>query len=67
MLMESLNPSGRVQRYFRIVKTIPMERLRWLYDVRDHVLATGVIFLTDEANRTSTVEMLLWSLVLLAI
>jgi hypothetical protein len=32
------------------------------------VLATGVIFLTGELNRTSAVEMLLlWSLVLLAI
>ena len=59
------NPSGKVP-LLRIVKTIPMERLRWLV-MCVIVLATGVIFLTDEANRTSTVEMLLWSLVLLAI
>jgi hypothetical protein len=60
------NPGGK-NPLLRIVKTIPMERLRWLV-MGVIVLATGVIFLTDEANRTSAVEMLLlWSLVLLAI
>jgi hypothetical protein len=60
------NPGGKVPLR-RIAKSIPMDRLRWVMMVVI-ALATGVIFLTDEANRTSTVELLLlWSLVLLAI
>ena len=60
------NPSEKVP-LLRIMKTIPMERLRWLL-MGVAVVATGVIFLTYGANRTSMVEMLLlWSLVLLAI
>ncbi len=60
------NPSEKVP-LLRIVKTIPMERLRWLL-MGVVVVATGVIFLMYGANRTSMVEMLLlWSLVLLAI
>jgi hypothetical protein len=60
------SPSEKVP-LVRIVKAIPMERLRWLV-MGVIVLATGVIFLTGGANPTSTVEMLLlWSLVLLAI
>ena len=60
------NPSEKV-RLLRIVKTIPMERLRWLL-MGVVVVATGVVFVMYGANRTSMVEMLLlWSLVLLAI
>jgi hypothetical protein len=60
------NPSEKVP-LLRIVKTIPMERLRWLL-MGEVAVATGVILLTYGANRTSMVEMLLlWSLVLLAI
>lgn len=51
------NPGGKVP-LVRIAKSITMERLRWLMMVVI-ALATGVIFLTDEANRTSTVELLL--------
>lgn len=62
----SANPGAKAP-LLRIVKTIPMERLRWLV-MGVIVLATGVIFLTGEVNRTLAVEMLLlWSLVLLAI
>ena len=44
-----------------------MDRLRWLL-MGVVVVATGVVFLTYGANRTSMVEMLLlWSLALLAI
>lgn len=49
-------PSGKVPLH-RIVKTIPLGRLRWLV-MGAIALATGVIFLTDEANRTSIVELL---------
>jgi hypothetical protein len=60
------NPGGKVP-LLRMAKSIPMDRLRWLMMVVI-ALATGVLFLTDGANRTSTVELLLlWSLVLLAI
>jgi hypothetical protein len=60
------NPGGKVP-LLRIVKSIPMERLRWLMMVVI-VLATVVLFLTDDANRTTTVELLLlFSFVLLAI
>jgi hypothetical protein len=60
------DPSGKVP-LVRIVKTITVERLRWLL-MGVVVVATGVIFLTHGANRTSMVELLLlWSLVLLAI
>ena len=60
------NPSEKVP-LLRIVKTTPIERVRWLL-TGVVVVATGVIFLTAGANRTSMVEvLLLWSLVLLAI
>jgi hypothetical protein len=60
------NPSEKAPLR-RIVKTSPMERLRWLL-MGVVVVATGVVFVTYGANRTSMVEMLLlWSLVLLAI
>ena len=48
----------------RIVKTTRMERFSWLV-MGVIVLATGVIFLTDQTQRSSTVELvLLWILVL---
>jgi hypothetical protein len=60
------SPSGK-DPLLRIVKTISVQRLRWLA-MGMIVLATALIFLTDEAHRASSVELLLmWSLVLLAI
>jgi uncharacterized membrane protein HdeD (DUF308 family) len=48
----------------RVVKTTRMERFSWLV-MGVIVLATGVIFLTDQTQRSSTVELvLLWILVL---
>jgi hypothetical protein len=62
-----INNSGGKVPLLRIVKSIPMERLRWLMMVVI-VLATVVLFLTYDANRTTIVELLLlFSLVLLAI
>jgi hypothetical protein len=59
--------AGGKSPLLRIAKSIPMDRVRWLMMVVI-ALATGVIFLTDGANRTSTVELLLvWSLLLIAI
>ena len=49
------NPRGKVPLP-RIVKAIPMERLRLLM-MGVVVLATGVILLTGGTNRTSTVEL----------
>jgi hypothetical protein len=59
----SVNSGGMVP-LLRIVKTTRMERFSWLL-MGVIVLATGVIFLTDKTQRSSTVEaVLLWVLVL---
>ena len=59
----SANSGGKVP-LLRIVKATRMERFGWLV-MGVIVLATGVIFLTDQTQRSSTVELvLLWILVL---
>jgi uncharacterized membrane protein HdeD (DUF308 family) len=59
----SANSGGKIP-LLRIVKTTRMERFSWLV-MGVIVLATGVIFLTDPTQRSSTVELvLLWILVL---
>jgi uncharacterized membrane protein HdeD (DUF308 family) len=56
--------SGGKIPLLRVVKTTRMERFSWLV-MGVIVLATGVIFLTDQTQRSSTVELvLLWILVL---
>jgi hypothetical protein len=60
------NPSGK-DPLLRIVETKSIDRLRWLA-MGVIVVATALLFLTDDTHRTSNVELLLiWSLVLLAI
>ena len=59
----SANSGGKIP-LLRIVKMTRMERFSWLV-MGVIVLATGVIFLTDPTQRSSTVELvLLWILVL---
>jgi uncharacterized oligopeptide transporter (OPT) family protein len=60
-----VNPVGRVP-LLRIAKSIPMDRLRWLMMIAI-ALATAVLFLTDTANHNSLLELLLFSLILLAV
>lgn len=60
------NPDGTTPA-FRIVKTTPMERFSWLV-MGVLVLATGIVFLTDQTHTISTVELVLsWVLVLTGI
>ena len=59
----SANSGGKIP-LLRIVKTTRMERFSWLV-MGVIVLATGVIFLTDQTQRSSTAGLvLLWILVL---
>ena len=57
----SASSGGKIP-LLRIVKKTRMERFSWLV-MGVIVLATGVIFLTDQTQRSSTVELvLLWIL-----
>ena len=59
----SANSGGKIP-LLRVVKTTRMERFSWLV-MGVIVLATGVIFLTDQPQRSSTAGLvLLWILVL---
>ena len=59
----SANSGGKIP-LLRVVKTTRMERFSWLV-MGVIMLATGVIFLTDQTQRSSTAGLvLLWILVL---